>query len=73
VVVCCGVAAGFAPVAGALAVCPAAGEPVVDVAPVASPVWGTMRGDAVSGFVSSAIQILIKGGELAGRWCSGTW
>src|SRR4051794_40679861 len=60
VVVWCGVAAGLAPVGGALAVCPAAGEPVVTVARVASPVWGTMRGDGVSGFVSSAIQILMQ-------------
>jgi hypothetical protein len=55
----------LAPVAGALAVWPAAGDPVVAAAPVASPVCGAMRGDGVSGFVSSAIQILIKGGELA--------
>src|SRR5262245_16451296 len=33
VVVCCGVAAGLAPVGGALAVCPACGDPVVAVAP----------------------------------------
>jgi len=51
----CGVAAGFAPVAGALAVCPATGDPVVAAAPVASPVFGTIFGAGVSGLVSSAM------------------
>jgi hypothetical protein len=41
-------------VAGALAVRPAAGDPVVAAA-VASPVWGTIVGPLVSGFFSSAI------------------
>src|SRR5437868_3890331 len=59
VVVWCGVAAGLAPVGGALAVCPATGEPVVAAAPVASPVCGTMRGAGASGLVSS-IQNLTK-------------
>ena len=37
-------AARFAPVAGALAVCPAAGDPVAAAAPVASPVCGAIAG-----------------------------
>src|SRR5689334_21588525 len=72
--VAAGVAAGFARLAAALAVCPAAGELLVDAAPVASPVCGAIRGDGVSGLVSSAIQILIKGGALAAAgWCTETW
>jgi hypothetical protein len=55
VVVACGVAAGFAPVGGALAVCPATAEPVFAAAAVASPVCGTTFGAGVSGFTSSAM------------------
>jgi hypothetical protein len=42
-------------VGGALAVCPATGEPVVAAAAVASPVCGTIFGAGVSGFTSSAM------------------
>src|SRR5580765_3158294 len=55
VVVACGVAAAFAPVGGALAVCPATAEPVFAAAAVASPVCGTIFGAGASGFVSSAM------------------
>src|SRR5438067_7246035 len=58
VVVCCGVTARFAPVGGALAVCPATGEPVVAAAPVASPVCGTIFGAAAPGSGFSAIKLL---------------
>src|ERR1700704_1556665 len=40
----CGVPAAFAPVGGALAVCPATAEPVLAAAAVASPVCGTIFG-----------------------------
>src|SRR5205814_8751242 len=60
----CGVAARFAPVGGALAVCPAAGDPVVAAAPVASPVCGTIVGAGVLGFVSSDMRPHERLGEV---------